>query len=99
MSREGKKISFSEGGGINIVFGPKYIPLRSGILMIDYLDIMDMNTLYCMDMEYGHGHATWTWTYCYSAWNKKKLIITELFLMFEKILDCPTSGQSGKVSE
>ncbi len=28
MSREGEKISFSEGGGgINIVFGPKYRPL------------------------------------------------------------------------
>ncbi len=28
MSREGDKISFSEGGGgINIIFGPKYRPL------------------------------------------------------------------------
>jgi hypothetical protein len=28
VSREGEKISFSEGGGgINIVFGPKYRPL------------------------------------------------------------------------
>jgi hypothetical protein len=24
----GEKISFSEGGGINIVFGPKYRPLE-----------------------------------------------------------------------
>jgi hypothetical protein len=31
MSREGEKISFSEGGGgINIVFGPKYRPLLPG---------------------------------------------------------------------
>jgi hypothetical protein len=31
MSREGEKISFSEGGGgINIVFGPKYRPLGKG---------------------------------------------------------------------
>jgi hypothetical protein len=29
MSREGEKISFSEGGGeINMVFGPKYRPLK-----------------------------------------------------------------------
>ncbi len=30
MLREGEKISFSEGGGggINIVFGPKYRPLK-----------------------------------------------------------------------
>jgi hypothetical protein len=31
VSREGAKISFSEGGGgINIVFGPKYRPLLVG---------------------------------------------------------------------
>jgi hypothetical protein len=28
VSREVDKISFSEGGGINVVFRPKYRPLR-----------------------------------------------------------------------
>jgi hypothetical protein len=37
MLREGEKLSFSEGGGINIVFGPKYRPL--GICRIGYQDI------------------------------------------------------------
>jgi hypothetical protein len=36
MLREGEKISFSEGGGggINIVFGPKYRPLEQLVLFI-----------------------------------------------------------------
>jgi hypothetical protein len=28
MSREGEKYNFQKGGGINIVFGPKYRPLN-----------------------------------------------------------------------
>jgi hypothetical protein len=31
LSREGEKYHFQRGGGINIVFGPKYRPLLRGV--------------------------------------------------------------------
>ncbi len=38
--REGEKISFSEGGGgINIVFRPKYRPLNQGCLAISVVSL------------------------------------------------------------
>jgi hypothetical protein len=32
----GGKILFSEGGGINIVFGPKYIPLDTVVAPVEF---------------------------------------------------------------
>jgi hypothetical protein len=43
MSREGEKISFSErGGGINIVFGPKYRPLGACGYVLHFLPFEDL---------------------------------------------------------